>query len=151
LLALVEYRRLLSYGNGFAMAWRKSPPQLVAMFESVVPYMPGVVAKPMFGYPACFVNGHMFMGLHQEDMIVRLSEADRKDALAIGGTRIFEPMPGRPMKEYVALAPQLLEDRDQVRAWVAKAVAYGNALPGKAPKKTAGASGKSKTEKRGAR
>jgi hypothetical protein len=55
------------------------------------------------------------------------------------------------MKEYVALAPQLLEDRDQARAWVAKAMTYGNALPGKAPKKAAGASGKSKTEKRGAR
>ena len=133
------------------MALRKSPPQLVAMFESVVPYRPGVVSKPMFGYPACFVNGHMFMGLHQEDMIVRLSEEDRNDALAINGSRVFEPMAGRPMKEYVALAPQLLEDRDAVRAWVARAVAYGTALPGKAPKKTAAAPAKSKTEKSGAR
>ncbi len=134
------------------MAWRKSPPQLVAMFESVVPYMPGVVAKPMFGYPACFVNGHMFMGLHQEDMIVRLSEADRKSALAIEGSRVFEPMPGRPMKEYVALAPQLLEDRDEIRAWVARAVAYGNALPGKLAKKSAGsAPAKSKAKKSSAR
>jgi TfoX/Sxy family transcriptional regulator of competence genes len=126
------------------MAFRKSPPQLVAMFESVVPYMPGVVAKPMFGYSAYFVNGHMFMGLHQDDMIVRLSEADRKSALAIDGSRIFEPVPGRPMNEYVALAPQLLEDRDEVRAWVARAVAYGTALPGKSPKKDGEATAKSK-------
>jgi len=133
------------------MAWRKSPPHLVAMFDSVVPYMPGVVAKPMFGYPACFVNGHMFMGLHQEDMIVRLSEGDRKDALAIEGARIFEPMPGRPMKEYVALAPQLLEDREQVRGWVTRAVTYGNTLPGKAPKKSGGKSAKTKTAKSDAR
>jgi TfoX/Sxy family transcriptional regulator of competence genes len=134
------------------MALRRSPPQLVAMFESVVPYMPGVVAKPMFGYPACFVNGHMFMGLHQEDMIVRLSEADRKDALAVEGSRVFEPTQGRPMKEYVALAPQLLEDREKVRAWVARAVAYGNALPGKASKGTGKARpSSSKTDKSDAR
>jgi hypothetical protein len=39
------------------------------------------------------------------------------------------------MKEYVALAPHLLEDREQVRGWVARAVIYGNTLDGKAPKK----------------
>lgn len=39
----------------------------------------------MFGYPACFVNGHIFMGLYREDMIVRLSEEDRKYAFAIAG------------------------------------------------------------------
>jgi hypothetical protein len=116
------------------MAWRKSPPELIALFDSVVPHKPGVVAKPMFGYPACFVNGHMFMGLHQENMILRLSEEDRAEALKVDGSRIFEPMPGRPMKEYVALAPTVLQNRDGVRAWAARALAYAGALPGKAAK-----------------
>jgi TfoX/Sxy family transcriptional regulator of competence genes len=119
------------------MAWRKSPPELVALFDSVVPHKPGVVAKPMFGYPACFVNGHMFMGLHQENMIVRLSEEDRAEALKVEGSRIFEPMPGRPMKEYVALAPTVLQNRDGVRAWTARAFAYAGALPGKAAQSSA--------------
>ena len=88
----------------------------------------------MFGYPACFVNGHMFMGLHQENMIVRLSEEDRAEALKVEGSRIFEPMPGRPMKEYVALAPTVLQNRDGVRGWAARALAYAVALPGKAAK-----------------
>ncbi len=122
------------------MAWRKSPPELIALFDSVVPHKPGVVAKPMFGYPACFVNGHMFMGLHQENLIVRLSDDDRTEALKVEGSRIFEPMPGRPMKEYVALAPALLQNRDDVRGWAARALAYAGALPGKA--------GKSSTKKK---
>jgi TfoX/Sxy family transcriptional regulator of competence genes len=117
------------------MAWRKSPPELIALFESVIPHKLGVVAKPMFGYPACFVNGHMFMGLHQEDMVLRLSEADRAAALAVQGTRVFEPMPGKPMKEYVALAPTVLTNRDEVRTWVARALTYGSELPGKATQK----------------
>jgi TfoX/Sxy family transcriptional regulator of competence genes len=125
--------------EGVRMAWRKSPPDLIAMFESVIPHKAGVVHKSMFGYPACFVNGHMFMGLHQEDMVVRLSEADRVTALAVEGSRVFEPMPGKPMKEYVALGPSALANRDEVRTWVARALAYGDGLPKKAasPKKAA--------------
>jgi TfoX/Sxy family transcriptional regulator of competence genes len=119
------------------MAWRKSPPELIALFDSVVPHKPGVVAKPMFGYPACFVNGHMFMGLHQENMIVRLSEEDRAEALKVDGSKIFEPMPGRAMKEYVSLAPAVLQNKDGVRAWAARALAYAGALPSKAAKKAA--------------
>jgi hypothetical protein len=119
------------------MAWRKSPPDLIALFESVIPHKAGVVHKPMFGYPACFVNGHMFMGLHQEDMIVRLSEADRTAALAVEGSHVFEPMPGKAMKEYVALGPSVLANRDEVRGWVARALTYGDGLPKKASQKGA--------------
>ena len=119
------------------MPWRKSPPELIALFDSVVPHKPGVVAKPMFGYPACFVNGHMFMGLHQENMIVRLSEEDRAEALKVDGSKIFEPMPGRAMNEYVSLAPTVLQNKDGVRAWAARALAYAGALPSKTAKKNA--------------
>jgi TfoX/Sxy family transcriptional regulator of competence genes len=117
------------------MAWRKSPPELIAIFESVIPHKAGVVAKPMFGYPACFVNGHMFMGLHQDDFIVRLSESDRTAALAVSGARVFEPMPGRPMKEYIALPTAMLSKRDELRGWVDRAFSYGGALPRKSPTK----------------
>jgi TfoX/Sxy family transcriptional regulator of competence genes len=133
------------------MAWRKSPPELIALFESVIPHKLGVVAKPMFGYPACFVNGHMFMGIHQEDMVLRLSEADRAAALAVQGTRVFEPMPGKPMKEYVALGPTLLANRDEVRTWVARALTYGSEQPGKAKPKGAKKDSKPAVEAGGAK
>src|SRR5438046_4701621 len=42
-----------------AMAWRKSPPELIATFERVVP-AGGAERRLMFGYPAAFVNGKMF-------------------------------------------------------------------------------------------
>src|SRR5713226_7069363 len=55
------------------MKWRKSPEELVTTFESVMPAAPAVM-RNMFGFPAGFIHGNMFMGLHQENMILRLSE-----------------------------------------------------------------------------
>jgi hypothetical protein len=43
-------------------------------------------------------------------------------------------MPGRPMREYVALPEQVAADPDQARAWVERAAAYVRTLPPKAPK-----------------
>src|SRR5260370_16704853 len=90
-----------------AMQWRKSPHHLIETFEAVVPSAPTVLRK-MFGYPAAFVNGNMFMGLFQEDMFLRLSDADRSELLQVKDASIFEPLPGLPMPEHVALPPVFL-------------------------------------------
>jgi hypothetical protein len=64
----------------------------------------------MFGYPAAFANGSLFIGLHQNDFIMRLSGEDRTRFSAKYGERIFEPMKGRLMREYVRLPEELLTD-----------------------------------------
>ena len=71
-------------------------------FASIVPDHPAVTIRPMFGQLSAFVNGNMFMGIFGEDVLVRLPEEDRAEVLGAGG-RVFEPMPGRPMREYVVL------------------------------------------------
>lgn len=114
-------------------SWSKSPEELVALFEEVFPGPPAV-ARKMFGFPAGFMNGNMFMGLHQADLIVRLPAEQRAELLTQDGAHVFEPMPGRPMAEYVAVPPALLADPPALEQWVAKALAYGAALPPKAPK-----------------
>jgi TfoX/Sxy family transcriptional regulator of competence genes len=126
------------------MHWRKSPQELIDTFEAAVPPAPAVLRK-MFGYPAGFVNGNMFTGLHQENMIVRLSEPSRDKFLKTAGARIFEPMPGRPMREYVILPASVIQDKDQLRFWVAQALEYGLTLKPKAAGKSTGKSpGKNK-------
>ena len=116
------------------MKWRKPSDELIKTFESVVPGPPAVPRK-MFGFPAAFVNGNMFMGLHQEDMLLRLPDEPRAELLKISGAHIFEPMPGRPMREYVVVPPSLLADRKKLTAWVAKALEYGLTLKPKAKSK----------------
>jgi TfoX/Sxy family transcriptional regulator of competence genes len=113
------------------MKWRKPSEELIKTFEAIVPGPPAVTRK-MFGFPAAFVNGNMFIGLHQEDMLVRLPEEPRTKLLGISGARTFEPMPGRPMREYVVVPPTLLSDRKKLESWVAKAFEYAVTLEPKA-------------------
>jgi len=109
------------------MQWRKSPQELTDLFASVMPGPPAAQRK-MFGYPAGFVNGNMFMGLFQDDMILRLPESHREEFLKLDGAKIFEPMPGRPMREYVAVPPRVMTNRKELVSWVSRALEYGASL-----------------------
>ena len=120
------------------MPWQKSPPELIQTFEGVMPGPPAV-ARKMFGYPAGFVNGNMFMGLFQESMIVRLAEPARQQLLKLEGAKIFEPMAGRPMKEYVVVPPSVIKDKEKLQFWTAKALEYGQSLKPKPAKSAASA------------
>jgi len=113
--------------------WRKSPPELIERFHEAVAGIEGVEVRKMFGYPAAFVGGNMTAGLHQDTFLVRLAETDRAERLADGWST-FEPMPGRPMREYVTLPPAVVADADATRGWVERAAGYVRTLPPKAPK-----------------
>ena len=86
------------------MEWKKTPPELAAKFDRAAPKDPRVVRKPMFGYPALYLGGNMFAGTFQDKVVARLSEQERAK-VAKAGAKPFEPMPGRPMKEYVVIPP----------------------------------------------
>jgi TfoX/Sxy family transcriptional regulator of competence genes len=109
------------------MPWRKSPQTLIDLFASVVPGSPAVQRK-MFGYPAVFINGNMFMSLFQDDMILRLLESYREEFLKLDGAKIFEPMPGRPMREYVAVPPSVMANHKELAWWVSRALECGASL-----------------------
>ena len=113
------------------MKWTKSPPELVATFAAAMPGSPAL-ARKMFGYPAGFINGRMFMGLFQDGMVMRLPEAARAELIAREGGKPFAPMSGRVMREWVVLPPAIVGDRARLGARVAKALAHAKALPPKA-------------------
>ncbi len=73
-------------------------------------------------------------------MILRLSEGPRTELLAIEGGKLFEPMPGRPMREYVVVPLSIVQDREKLSQWVSKALEHAASLKPKvkkgAPKKT---------------
>lgn len=117
------------------MAWRKSPPALIAAFDAALPDDPHVERRKMFGYPAAFAHGHLFTGLHQENLMVRLGEAQRA-ALVKNGGRPFEPMPGRAMREYVVVPDTIVEDKRALAMWLKRGLAYVGTLPAKAEKRS---------------
>ena len=112
--------------------WRPSPPELVKMFEKSLKPFSEIQTRKMFGYPVAFVKGHMFAGLHQDNMILRLSGDDRTGFLQQDGAKIFEPMPGRLMREYVVVPASMLRSAKPLDVWLKKAWTYARSLPPKA-------------------
>lgn len=116
------------------MKWRKPDPQLMTLLEELVPDEPAVQLRPMFGTPAYFAGGNMFAGVHQESMIVRLDDDARRELLQVPGAHVFEPMEGRPMREYVVLPDVVLADHRLARAWIHRGFEYAASLPPKEKK-----------------
>lgn len=114
-------------------AWRKSKPETVERFHEAAAGIEGLEIRKMFGYPAGFIGGNLATSLHQDTLIVRLPEDERLARLSDGWQQ-FEPMPGRPMREYLALPDAVAADPTEARRWMERAAAYVRTLPPKAPK-----------------
>jgi len=116
--------------------WKKAPQELVDLFTDALKGVPEAQPRKMFGYPAAFVNGQMFTGLFADQMFLRLDEAGREEMARLGGGS-FEPMPGRPMREYAVVAPAVLRSRPKLSAWLTRSFEYASSLGPKkgAPKK----------------
>jgi TfoX/Sxy family transcriptional regulator of competence genes len=109
----------------------KSPAWLVQLFDALQPEVGGT-RRQMFGYPCAFENGQLFSGLFADGLFVRLGEGAH--ALVPGGMP-FEPMKGRPMKQYAVLPAAMLEDEEAVKSWMQRGLEYARSLPAKKPKK----------------
>lgn len=114
--------------------WEKSPETLVQLFGRVLPEAPKVERRKMFGYPCAFVNGNMFAGLFGAQMFVRLPAEERQALVADRGAKPLEPMPGRPMKDYIVVPPALMMREADLKSLAARALAFGASLPPKVKK-----------------
>jgi len=90
---------------------------------------PGVSRAKMFGMPSVMVNGKAFAGLSGESMIFKLSGEAHQAALAVDGAKLFEPMAGRPMKEWVSVPA---EHAERWLELAGAALLYVRGLQGKA-------------------
>jgi TfoX/Sxy family transcriptional regulator of competence genes len=104
-------------------------------FDAALPQ--GVERRKMFGYPAAFVHGNMAAGLHEAGLVLRLGPDDREALLSAGG-KPFEPMPGRPMKDFVVAPAAMASHLDEVAQWLGRAVTYAKSLPVKEKKQKQG-------------
>ena len=127
--------------------WKKSSEELIEAFHAALPDDPRVERRKMFGYPAAFVGGNMFAGLHEERVVVRLGEKERERLRAIDGAKIFEPMKGRPMTAYTVVPPTMHRKPAELRKWLGRALEFGATLPPKTAK-TKEASSKGRAPKK---
>jgi TfoX/Sxy family transcriptional regulator of competence genes len=108
-----------------------APESLKARFAEIIARYPEAEPRKMFGYPCAFVSGQMFLGTFADRVMMRLSEQDRAAFLKLPDAKLLEPMPGRPMREYVQVPRELMESDKQLYKWIDKSIAYAAALPPK--------------------
>ena len=111
-----------------------APEAVIKLFHTAVDGLPEVELRKMFGYPCAFVHGQMMAGIFQDRIMLRLSDEDRAKCLKLPGAKLFEPMPGRPMREYVDLPREVLDSPAALKRWVKLGRAYVETLPAKEKK-----------------
>ena len=89
----------------------------------------GVHEKKMFGGLAFLTDGNMTVGVHGDDLIVRIAPGDTPTALAEPGVRPFD-ITGRPMRGWILVAGEALDD-DVLDGWVERARTFVATLPPK--------------------
>ena len=112
-----------------------APERIVNIFHRNVDGLPNIELRKMFGYPCAFIKGQMLVGVFADRIMLRLSEADRKQIINLNQAKPFEPMSGRPMREYVELSEVIINSEPEFSKWLVKGLEYVNSLPPKVKKK----------------
>lgn len=84
----------------------------------------------MFGGIGFLLNGNILVGVWKGSLVVRLGEDEGEEALKEPHVKEFD-ITGRPMRNWVLVGPEGVEDDDQLSAWIRRAVKFVGALPAK--------------------
>ena len=94
-----------------------------------------VTCRPMFGGLCFFCGGRAFALVADETLYFKVDDGNRGDFEA-AGKGPFLPFgdPERPM-QYYELPESVLEDEDELRAWMGKALAVAERAAAKRPRR----------------
>jgi TfoX/Sxy family transcriptional regulator of competence genes len=90
----------------------------------------GVEEKKMFGGVGFLLHGNMLVGVWKDSLIVRLGPDNYGDALLEPHVREFD-ITGKPMKGWVLVEPEGVQDDDQLTNWIARATRFVRTLAAK--------------------
>jgi hypothetical protein len=89
-----------------------------------------VEEKKMFGCVCFFFNGNALAGVWKDRLIARLGPDEGEAAMREPHVRLFN-ITGRPMRNWVAVEPEGVEDDDQLGEWIERAMKFVRTLPKK--------------------
>ena len=116
------------------MTWKKPSEELSQFLEEKIASF-NVKKRRMFGCPAYFVNDNLLAGVFQDNIFMRLSEADRIEIHSRYDEAVpFEPVKGRIMKEYVVLPDTLYNNPEKFQEWLNRSYQFVSSLPVKKSK-----------------
>ena len=103
-----------------------------ARVRGVLADRPGLTEKDMFGGIAFLLGGNMCVGVHGEDLIVRVEPARTDALLREPGAKPFSLSGRGGMPGWLLVAPPGYRSEAALRGWVERGVAYASSLPKKA-------------------
>ena len=89
-----------------------------------------VEEKKMFGGVGFLLNGNLLVGVWKDSLVVRLGSDEGEEALKEPHVKEFD-ITGRPMRNWVLVEPEGVEDDDQLSGWIQRAMKFLRTLPAK--------------------
>lgn len=103
---------------------------LAVRIRNLVSARRDVEEKRMFGGLAYMVRGHMTCGIVRDELMVRVGPATYEEALAEPHVREMD-FTGKPIRGMIYVKPEGFDTRAKLERWLARALAYTEALPAK--------------------
>ena len=103
---------------------------LAARIRDALARRKNVEEKKMFGCICFFINGNALAGVWKDRLIARLGPDEGEAALLEPHVRAFD-ITGRPMRNWVAVEPEGVEDDGRLHDWVQRAMEFVTTLPAK--------------------
>jgi TfoX/Sxy family transcriptional regulator of competence genes len=103
---------------------------LAARIRDALVRKKNIEEKKMFGGVGFLLNGNMLVGVWKYSLIARLGPDASDDALREPHVREFD-ITGKPMKGWVIVDPDGIEDDDQLAGWIERSMEFVKTLPKK--------------------
>ena len=103
---------------------------LAARIRDALARKKGVEERKMFGGICFLLNGNLLVGVWKDSLIARLGPDEGGEALSEPHVRAFD-ITGRPMRNWVLVEPEGVEDDEQLKEWIQLAVKFVGKLAAK--------------------
>ena len=92
--------------------------------------IPALEEKKMFGGVGYMVSGNMAVGVHKDNLIVRVGNEGFEEKMGLPHTVPFD-ITGRAMKGWLMVVPEGVESEDDLKYWIKQGVHFAKSLPPK--------------------
>ena len=96
---------------------------LAARIRAALSRKKNVEEKKMFGGIGFLLNGNLLVGVWKDFLCVRLGPDQAEETLLEPHVKQFD-ITGRPMKGWVLVEPEGVEDDDQLKGWIGQATKF---------------------------
>jgi TfoX/Sxy family transcriptional regulator of competence genes len=90
---------------------------------------PEIIEKKMFGGGGYLLGGNLACHVRDNDLIVRIGEAQNDTVLSQPFVRPFMVTPGKPMAGWILVAPGGTDSDQEFRRWVNMGIQFASTLP----------------------